>query len=94
MDHDRLSRIEKEIAQLRAEIADVRNAFKLECEDTTDHIRFINANIKKINLHLVTAGNHLTRLLFKVMPEYASTRLQVDAIVERGSRPGESDNAP
>jgi regulator of replication initiation timing len=67
MTDDRISALEREIAKLRAEVADVREAIKAESDNNTHHI---------ILLH-----KWVTTLAYKVMPEYAETREQIDGIL-------------
>jgi hypothetical protein len=75
MTDDRILALEEEVAKLRAEVADARAAIKAESDDTTHHI---------ISLH-----NWVTTLAYKVMPEHAETREQLDGILGLKPPPGE-----
>ena len=67
MTDDRILALERELAKLRAEVADVRAAIKAESDNNTHHI---------ILLH-----NWVTTLIYKVMPEHAETRDQIDGLL-------------
>lgn len=75
MNGDRISALEREVAILRAEVADVRQALKIVSGSTTDHIVSLG---KAVGNH----GTWLTRLAYKVMPEYEATRQQIDKIFD------------
>jgi hypothetical protein len=74
MTTDRIAALEKEVAKLRAEVADVRDALKFECDSNTTSItkicRMITANTRDLNA-----------LMYKVLPEHAATREQIDNIL-------------
>ena len=58
---------------IRADVADVRNATKIISDSTTWHICSINDQ-------LGNNGKWLTQLIYKVMPEYAEARQQIDRV--------------
>jgi hypothetical protein len=79
MHDDRISAVEKELAKLRAEIADVRKAIKLESDHTTEDITKI--------------WDWITHLAYKVLPQHAGTRSQVEKIFQpRKTPPEKSDD--
>ena len=74
MVYDRISALEREIVKLRAEVADVRAAIKADSDDTTKHIVSLNKG-------LGLANDWLTSLIYRVMPEHAEAREQLDGIL-------------
>lgn len=80
MTDDRILALERELAKLRAEVADVRQAIKEESDNTTRHIISIN---KGMGL----TSDWMTTLIYKVMPEYATARKQLNGIFGLDSPP-------
>ena len=66
---------ERELAKLRAEITELGEALKIECDSTTKHIKLIYRFVGTIN-------EHLKPVVDKVFPGYAETKKQIDALVQ------------
>lgn len=74
MNDDRIRLLEEKTATLEAEINLLRSLLKVESDDTTRRINSINKS-------LCWVWDWLVPVLYKVMPEFAKTRGQLDGIL-------------
>jgi len=73
MNDDRIEQLENEIAVLRADIEFLKGVIKRDVANNTEHFKYIYK----------ATGNMwdaLAPVLYKVMPEFAKTRAQMDVI--------------
>lgn len=79
MNNDRISALEKELEKLRAEVADVRAAIKLESDCSTEHLGKIY--------------DWLNEIVYKLMPEHNAVRRQINGILGLEAPPRRSDGS-
>ena len=72
-----LAALSKEVADLRAEVTAMGEAFKFVADDTTEHIKVFYEHIH----------NHLMPVVDKVLPRYAAAKKQIDAFIQRHEGP-------
>ena len=72
-----LAALSKEVADLRAEVTAMGEAFKFVADDTTDHIKVLYGHVH----------NHLMPVVDKVLPRYAAAKKQIDSFIRRHEGP-------
>jgi hypothetical protein len=75
MQNEEIIAIRKEIAALRAEVVDVREALKLESTNNTQHFRSVYRYIADIH-------DYLMPVVHKVFPGYTAAKKQIDKFME------------
>lgn len=86
MNDDRIAMLEREIAQLRTELEDVRSAISIVSNSTTDSLVSLHQSGITVSGNLKRLNDWVTTLIYKVMPEHEGTREQIDSILGRETK--------